>query len=145
VRVGDVEAELITGAVSAVLGGLAGWVTSTVNYRRERHARSGDDAAANMRRASELSATLRSRYQRVALTSRWRRPSDRDLASAENAFLSACDSSASDDLAAAARTYLAVGRLYASRDPDTSAAQEEAAHDKLADLFRRLIRDAQAP
>jgi len=143
--VGDLGAELITGAVSAVLGGLAGLATSTINYRRDRRARSGDDAAANMRRASDLSATLRSRYQQAALTSRWRRPSDRDLASAENAFLGACDASASDELARAARAYIGVGRLYASRDLDSTAAQEETEHDELADLFRRLIREAQAP
>jgi hypothetical protein len=130
--------------VSAVAGGVAGWATSAVAFRRERHARSGDDAASGVRRAMDRLGTLRSTYQSAAMPGR-RRPSARDMAAAENAFLSACDQSASDELAEAAQGYLEVGRAYASGDPDAAAAEEEAVWRALAALMRRLVREAQSP
>ncbi|SDQ10218.1 hypothetical protein [Quadrisphaera sp. DSM 44207] len=137
--------DLITIVVGAVAGGVCGWVGALLSFRRARRARSGDDAAEAIRAAMGAAARLRSLYQDAAIATWGRGPSDRDLAAAENEFVGACDRSADEELARAARAYLHVGRAYASGDQDTGTLVEEAARDELAALMRRLVREAQAP
>lgn len=147
----DLRTSLINGAASAVVGGVAGWVASTVKYHRERRARRGDDAAASIRRTAELLSDLRSIYQGLAIpSSRWRlmgrkQLSDRSQADAENKVDAACNQSASDELASAVQAYVTVGQAYASRDPDTTAVQENDEWEGLSSVIRRLITEAQSP
>lgn len=136
---------VLAALVSAVVGGVSGWVAALLRYRRERHARSGDDAATSLREAFERLATLRSLYQGAA-GARWRGgPAAGEMASAENRFTSTCDASADESVAAAARAYVEVGRLYASGDQDTGSSHEEHAHDEVSAVMRRRVRALQSP
>lgn len=136
--------EALVQLLTVAAGGVMGWVGASLRDRRARRASSGDDAAAAVQRAVREAGRLRSTYQAVASASRWRKRSDAEMVGRENAFTSACDESGDEQLAAAARAYIAVARGFASRDPDVSTQDEARAYDELGALARRLYREARA-
>lgn len=129
--------------ISAISGSAAGWLTVRLQYRQERQLRQDDSAVASLTAVARALADLRVAYLRRATGGR-RRGSDTLMTNLEAKADAAVTLTADEGLVRLVSEYKIIGRLHASRDPDTGVEQEAAAHETVASQIRESLRLARA-
>lgn len=113
-----------SGVLAAVLG--AGWFGTWLKLRAERRKGLAGDVKAAQDALQQVRAVLRQRARDA------REVSDEELAQRLDDLDTSVYRTGCEAVVDASRAYAQVGQDYASGDPDTSVAQEQAAYDRVA-------------